>query len=318
MEKMATSIEVVRPTRRGYRPPVLIECENCGAPLDVKLESRFSKCNYCGKSNRVASMRTVAEHTPRGWQPPPVWTPPAHFPAPSVPIQYHRRPSAALFVAPIFALIAISGAGAALWMTNTRSTSSFQSSPGGVQVAPMVPTAAPLGKAQAWDGRSTLSCGMGETLEIEGKRAKVDGTVINASIGCTVRIKNSTLEGDTVVTAAINAKVEVENSTLSAERVAIDAAQAAQITVTKGSRLISEDTGVQLAQAARLKLDNSTIDAKGVAIDMAMACRLNADGATIKGTEGSIHAASGSDVTLNGTTIAGKKQIASDVRVRQK
>jgi hypothetical protein len=297
---------------------VLIECENCGAPLDVKLETRISRCNYCGKSNRVASMRTVAEHTPRGWQPPPVWTPPAHFPAQSVPIQYHRRASPALIVAPIFVLLVTAGAGAALWMTSSQSTVNFQSSPGGVQVAPMVPTAAPLGKVQAWDGRSTLSCGMSETLEIDGKQAKVDGTVISASIGCTVRIKNSTLEGDTVVAAAINAKVEVENSTLRAERVAIDAAQAAQITIDEGSRVISEDVGVQMAQTARLTLKNSTIEAKGIAVDMAMACRLNADGATIRGGEGSIHAATGSEVTLKATTTTGKKQIASDVRVRQK
>jgi hypothetical protein len=196
----------------------------------------------------------------------------------------------------------------------------FQSSPEGVQITelPAAPASPPLSKAQAWDGRSALSCGMGETLEIDGKRATVDGTVIDAAIGCRVRIKNSTLKGRTVVAAAINAKVEIENSTLEAERVVIDGAQATQVTIEKGSRLISNDAGVQMGQAARLTIRDSTIQAKGQAIELGMACKLNADGARISGGTGSLDVATSSEVTLDDTTTQGKKKIASDVRVRGK
>jgi DNA-directed RNA polymerase subunit RPC12/RpoP len=302
-------------SRSVYRIGVLTECQNCGAPLDVKLDSRIVKCNYCGSSNRVASMRTLAEQTPRGWQAPPVWTPPPQFPAPSVPTQYHARPSVALFAVPAVVLvIGAIAAGALLWPTSQTSFT-FDTSPG---IAVPAPVTTPLDKAKAWDGRSTLSCSMNETLEIDGKQATVDGTVIDASIGCTVRIKNSKLKGRTVVNAAINAKVEIVNSTLDAELVVIEGAQASQITIEKGSRLISADAGIRMGQASQLTIRDSTLEAKGRAIDLGMASKLHADGARISGKAGSIEAAMGSEVTLDGTKVEGTRNIPSDVRVREK
>jgi LSD1 subclass zinc finger protein len=55
---------------------MLLECQNCGAPLDVASGARSVKCNYCGTSSQVKASRTVAFETPKDWVPPPAWTPP--------------------------------------------------------------------------------------------------------------------------------------------------------------------------------------------------------------------------------------------------
>lgn len=54
---------------------MLVECKQCGAPLDVSPSASIVRCSYCGAHNRVRSMRTIAEQAPAGWVPPPEWTP---------------------------------------------------------------------------------------------------------------------------------------------------------------------------------------------------------------------------------------------------
>lgn len=296
---------------------MLIECQNCGAPLDITPNAWFVKCRYCAKSSRVAGLNTVAPQTPPGWQPPPVWTPPAHFPARSVPIEYHqpRAPVGAItFLALALFLVGVSGA--VVFMTSSAGTgSSFSVQGPAPRVEPPKPE---LTKAQAWDGRSTLSCSIGETLEIDGKQASFDGTLIDAAISCTLRIKNCKLKGRTIIAAAMNAKVEIENSTLDAELIVIDAAQASQVSLQKSSRLSSADDGIRMAQAARLTMRDSSIDAKGVAVDLGAASKLTADGGSIAGKGGSITVDSSSEVTLNGTKTEGKRTLPRGVRVRGK
>ncbi len=70
---------------------MLVECTNCGAPLDVKPDDRVVTCRYCDRTNRVRSMRTVAMETPKTWAPPPAWRPPENVPAKSSrELRFHR------------------------------------------------------------------------------------------------------------------------------------------------------------------------------------------------------------------------------------
>jgi hypothetical protein len=55
---------------------MLIECNNCGAPLDVKGKEHIVKCAYCGTQTQLAAAKTVATATPAGWTPPAQWRPP--------------------------------------------------------------------------------------------------------------------------------------------------------------------------------------------------------------------------------------------------
>lgn len=71
---------------------MIVECKNCGAPLDVEGGTAFVRCAYCGKNNRVRSMRTVHEHNPSGWVPPPTWTPPSTTQMPAVALPRNPKP----------------------------------------------------------------------------------------------------------------------------------------------------------------------------------------------------------------------------------
>jgi len=60
---------------------VIVECSHCGAPLDVPSSKRTCRCNYCGRTNVVRSLRTLSMQTPPDWSPPKTWVPPAHVAA---------------------------------------------------------------------------------------------------------------------------------------------------------------------------------------------------------------------------------------------
>jgi hypothetical protein len=62
---------------------VLVECNYCGAPLDVREGVRLVKCRYCGSVSERQKQKTVAQQTPPDFHPPLRWTPPAHVPADS-------------------------------------------------------------------------------------------------------------------------------------------------------------------------------------------------------------------------------------------
>jgi len=67
---------------------MLLECNHCGAPLDIQAGATFARCTYCGRTQRVKAMRTQAVQTPQGWNPPPRWTPPPNFRAPTLPLTH--------------------------------------------------------------------------------------------------------------------------------------------------------------------------------------------------------------------------------------
>jgi hypothetical protein len=62
---------------------MLLECKNCGAPLDVAGTPDLVKCGYCGMSASLAHLRTLNVATPKDWQQPKEWRPPNHVPADS-------------------------------------------------------------------------------------------------------------------------------------------------------------------------------------------------------------------------------------------
>ncbi|MDC3962268.1 hypothetical protein [Polyangium jinanense] len=72
---------------------MILECRQCGAPLDVKPDATLTKCRYCGTTSERRLLRTVSAETPRDFRPPPQWIPPPHVPAPSnLPLTYHPAP----------------------------------------------------------------------------------------------------------------------------------------------------------------------------------------------------------------------------------
>ena len=78
---------------------MLVECRACGAPLAVKRQARRTKCRYCGGIDERKRMKAIAEETPKDFEPPKVWTPPADREVDAKPLPY-RAP-----VSPIFAWV---------------------------------------------------------------------------------------------------------------------------------------------------------------------------------------------------------------------
>jgi hypothetical protein len=71
--------------------PVLRECHNCGAPLNVAGSWFRMKCSYCGTVTDIRQLRPVEGQVPPDWRPPPVWIPPPHVPADSETTLHYRR-----------------------------------------------------------------------------------------------------------------------------------------------------------------------------------------------------------------------------------
>lgn len=94
---------------------MLIECNNCGAPLDVKDKAPIVRCCYCGVQSRLERARTVAAQTPEDWHPPPEWRPPAHAKANSERVLNYHRPLRAIRAIVSIAFTLVVGVGAVVF-----------------------------------------------------------------------------------------------------------------------------------------------------------------------------------------------------------
>ena len=125
---------------------MIIECKECGAPLDVEQHATLARCHYCGRTQRVRSARTQYPVTPPNWNPPPQWTPPPHFPARSVPLRYDASKKVGTIIAIIVVattvvpLLIVGGVVFAIVGAGSRSSSAPSPPHRG---APVSPPAAP-------------------------------------------------------------------------------------------------------------------------------------------------------------------------------
>ena len=148
---------------------MLIECNKCGAPLDVKGSERLVRCFYCGTSTRLQKTRTISVEAPSDFRPSPTWTPPVEARMRARPLHYRRRRRpAGCACSTLVPLLVLAGVAVAL----------FESSDEGL---PELGRQLGLGslpfleRAAVWDGRSTLECKMNERLVIEDREAEVIG-----------------------------------------------------------------------------------------------------------------------------------------------
>ncbi len=103
---------------------MLIQCGNCGAPLDVDEGRTVVRCSYCRGSNDVRSTKTISQQTPHDWRAPRSWTPPADAKAPSTPLSYRSQRRAVLIATAISGLVLLSAASAILATRGTTRSAS--------------------------------------------------------------------------------------------------------------------------------------------------------------------------------------------------
>jgi DNA-directed RNA polymerase subunit RPC12/RpoP len=101
---------------------MLVECSNCGAPLDVNEERAYTTCAYCRHKSLTRHLHTVANQTPAGWQPPAEWRPPQYLGANSETTLRYRSTQSNSAVWVLVGLLVVSGAaGAVFVMVGTTS-----------------------------------------------------------------------------------------------------------------------------------------------------------------------------------------------------
>jgi hypothetical protein len=284
---------------------MLLECQNCGAPLDVASEASTVRCHYCGQSAKVGGYRTVALETPAGFAPPTEWKPPAESSLRDQVLIYRPVANAARSVVRglAFSGVAIIALGGFIaW----RVTSAVGQATGGSLAtlgqangienavngalamagkAAGAATEAALAAAQKGSGGDTLPllCGGNQTLTLERKNLTlVPGIPIVASGNCTLRLVGCTVSGTTAVTVKDNASVIVEGGSLTGKGPAVILVENGKLDASGGALLTGETT-VSASGNASAVLRGVSVVGRRVAIATTGNATVNAEGAAVEG-----------------------------------
>ena len=266
---------------------MLLECENCGAPLDIQEGATTSRCHYCGKTAQVAALKTVADVTPRGWTPPTHWTPPAHKNLPPIPLAFRparvigRLVSLSISLA-VFGVLA--GVAVPILVNMKRSALTTLGSSSQVQNALGQALGAIQGAVnQAGVPTVPLSCTGNEQITLNGQTLSLPtGIPVVASDNCGLRLVGCTVVGSVAISARGNARVTIEGGSVRGTGPAITAAGNAAIDASGGATLDGEAT-ITASENATVTLRGASVSGRHVAIHTSGNASVNASGGTVRG-----------------------------------
>lgn len=233
---------------------MLVECQNCGAPLQTDGSKAFVDCRYCGRSNKVASSKTLMAQVPAGWQPPAQWTPEmqrrvAHGVAASTAGAAGAGVTGCVVVSVV---VAILGVVAAVVVTSLVGVGTSD--------------AIPLELAPSWDGSAPFSCGGNDEVRIEGVHASLPGqTAIRATLNCDVTIVGSEITAARGIEASGNGTVRLENTTVRASETGIVASMNKRV-VLVNSQIIAGAVGVDASGNANVTIEGGHVEGSPVAV----------------------------------------------------
>lgn len=286
---------------------MLVECSNCGAPLDVKQGARTAKCGYCGRTNQVRSARTLAMQAPQGWQPPQTWTPPQQFPAESVPLQYtpQQARGARTLVFVIVGVVLVIGLIPAIVVpmvisSTTESierTVTFQG--GGQNVpqpnAPHIPNMPNVNVGMGGGGvtNQPIECqGSGMVVRTNENIQVSGGHAVLATGSCTVRLINCSLRGGGI-TVSDQAEVEMTNGSVGATDSSLTASGSSRVRLVN----VEASGGVVASGNANVTLLNGSLSSQGKAIDATGGARVSTQNTHVTG---SVAREASATVTIDG------------------
>ena len=189
---------------------MIIQCQNCGAPLDVRGAVPFVDCTYCGRSNKVASTRTLNAITPPNWQPPSRWT------------EADRERAAAVAMAGVGVAAASTGLtgciavgiGIAILGTLGAAAAGFLFW-GASRESPVAPSATPA--AVTWDGSAPFRCAGGDRVVLARVTANLPNDVaITVRGNCELTLLDSSVTACIGVEGDFNGVIHLWNSVLRA------------------------------------------------------------------------------------------------------
>ncbi|HEX3598403.1 MAG TPA: hypothetical protein VHU80_25020 [Polyangiaceae bacterium] len=255
---------------------MLLECESCGAPLDVADDATAVRCHYCGRRATLERFRKVAPQTPAGFVPPRQWTPPESASVPSRPLRYRpaRRTAGfgamtVLLVAGAAAFVAWRARGSVDPMTITTDSAELKSVLS--QAMSVASSAVELAKQNGLGSSITgdtvpVVCSGSEHVTITGKTlAMPAGIPVVANGACTLELVDCTVSGVSGVSENGNATVRIRGGSVTAKGPAVVLTGNSTLDVSGGTTL-SGDMTITATANARATVHDSTVTSAHVAV----------------------------------------------------
>lgn len=286
------------------------KCDGCGAPIAPAEGQRAVTCTYCGAHNRMGTMATMAMRVSSSRDPVKL-----------------GRVVVAMIVAPIVMTFVIGVVVAvAIGMSASRAADEVANLPnlqgleqlGGLQGS----------STAGWDRRSPLTCGLNQTLRIDGDATLDTGPLVQGAINCRVvieganlsvangtliqgdaanmqiTVRNSTLRGDVIVAGGISTTVEITDAHLHATRVAIQAdGMANRVRVSGASTVEGGTTGITVSTSSSVNVSGTSRVSGQRGIE-SQGGEVVVDGGTVEGERAAIATGGHTSVQLRaGSTV---------------
>jgi LSD1 subclass zinc finger protein len=276
---------------------MLLECESCGAPLDVKEGVSVVRCAYCGRNAELSQYRKVAPVTPAEFVPPKEWTPPSSVAGAGRPLRYrpHRSAVRGVFTS-LFMTAAIGGfvawqvrnAGQPTAPTPTNQTKTMIG-----DALNVVSAAVDLAKAKHAANQQIITgdalpivCNGHDDVTLMGKTISSETVVpIIASGNCTMKLVGCAVSGTTAITANGNAKVVVEGGSLAGKGPAVVLSGNAELDVSGGAHLTGDLTITATANT-RARIRESDITGTHIAVQATGNATVDTTGSVVHGKVG--------------------------------
>jgi hypothetical protein len=267
------------------------KCESCGAPFAPEPSQTIVTCGYCGASNRVGRLATMALRVSTSRDP----------------VRLGRI-VVGLVVGPIVFTV-VFGIVVAVVIASAAN-SATQQLPSGLHLPGMPGQNA----ATDWDRQSTLECGINETVRITGEVTLPSGPIVRTGINCRVEITNATLSvgsGTVIEVGAPNAQIHITGSTLRGDTI-VEGGMTTTVHVTDSAlhatRLAIRAEG--MAGGVRVE-GASTVEGATGAIALSMSTNLHVSGTSKVASAGEAIVTAGGEVVIDGGTVEGGRTAIS-------
>jgi cytoskeletal protein RodZ len=273
---------------------MLLECESCGAPLDVAERASIVRCHYCGRSASVTKFRTVSPQTPAGFVPPEQWIPPSNSSFPGAPLPYRPRAVRRGLGVGMFMSLSLMALGGFVAWRVTAAVEAATPQPDQVknlvgQALSVVGSAVDLA-AKVRSTGTTLTgdlvpvvCRGNDQATITGKTLSIPtGVPVIASGNCTLRLVQCTVSGATGITASGNATVVIEGGSIAGKGPAVVLTDNATLEASSGARLTGEVT-ITATGNAHAQVRDSSVSGGHVAVHTSGAATVDTSGSNVEG-----------------------------------
>ncbi len=267
---------------------MLIECAHCGAPLDVTEGERQTTCAYCGRLQEVRSARTMEQ--PQGWKAPQQWTPPAHFPAQSRPLQLDASVAAqqagkavrgVLWGVGCTVLLSILVPGIILYVVFAKTTDAVEGAFGGAN-GPNIEFPNMPNVGVGTQSNQPIECvGAGDVIRTNADVNVPTGPAVIVRDGCQLRLVNTNVRGKDGIRIEGSGEVTMMNGSVTVEGTALYAS-GGSITLTNVE--LGGKHGIATEGDADVRLINGGIRADQVAIQARGTSRVDLTNTDVVGT----------------------------------